>query len=109
MGIAPGKQRCELDSKCQQDEPLEFLLRADPWSAVFPRPRLLKLARGTIVGLVSVAVLVAAGWELYRATQREYARAEAERVAQERLALEKSARENAAAQVPSARFLSRIS
>ena len=61
------------------------------------RDRLLKLARGTIVGLVSVAVLVAAGWELYRATQREYARAEAERVAQERLALEKSARENAAA------------
>jgi len=28
---------------------------------------LLKLARGTIIGLVSVAVLIAAGWELYRA------------------------------------------
>jgi serine/threonine-protein kinase len=60
------------------------------------RDRLFKLARGTIIGLVSVAVLVAAGWELYRATQREYARAEAERVAQEKLALEQSAREKAA-------------
>jgi hypothetical protein len=62
------------------------------------RDRLLKLARGMVVGLVSVAVLVAAGWELYRATQREYARAEAERAAQERLVLEQSAREKAAAQ-----------
>jgi eukaryotic-like serine/threonine-protein kinase len=62
------------------------------------RDRLLKLARGMIIGLVSIAVVVAAGWELYRATQREYARAEAERAAQERLALEQSAREKAAAQ-----------
>jgi hypothetical protein len=62
------------------------------------RDRLLKLARGTIIGLVSVAVLIAAGWELYRATQREYARAAVERAAQEKLALEQSAREKAAAQ-----------
>jgi len=57
------------------------------------RDRLFKLARGTLIALVSVAVLVAAGWELYRATQREYARAEAERIAQEKLALEQSARQ----------------
>jgi len=57
------------------------------------RDRLFKLARGTIIGLVSVAVVVAAGRELYDATQREYARAEAERIAQQKVALEQSARE----------------
>ena len=57
------------------------------------RDRLFKLARGTIIGLVSVAVVVAAGRELYDATQREYARVEAERIAQQKVALEQSARE----------------
>jgi serine/threonine-protein kinase len=59
------------------------------------RDRLVKLARATVIGLVAIAVLVGLGWELYRATQREAARAVAERGAQEKLAQEQSTREQA--------------
>jgi len=57
--------------------------------------RLRKAARGTVIGLVGLAVLVAGGWELYRATQRESARAATERAAQEQAAAERRAREKA--------------
>ena len=63
------------------------------------RDRLVKLARGTVIGLVALAVLVGAGWELHRATQREAARAATERAAQQKqLAEEQSAREQAEAE-----------
>jgi hypothetical protein len=62
------------------------------------RDRMKKLARGTVIGLVAVAVLFAAIWELYRAREREYARAAAERVERERAVAEQSAREQAEAE-----------
>jgi eukaryotic-like serine/threonine-protein kinase len=64
------------------------------------RNRIQKIARGTVIALVALAALVAAGWELYRATEREYARAAAERAAQEKLVLEQTARERSEAETP---------
>jgi hypothetical protein len=46
---------------------------------------LLKALRGTLIGLVVVAVLIAVGWQLHRATERDLARAAAERARQEKL------------------------
>ena len=58
------------------------------------RDRLLKISRAVVIALVGVAVLVAGGLELHRASQREKARVASERVAQE----ERTAREKAAAE-----------
>ena len=61
------------------------------------RDRLQKLARGVVIALVAIAVLVAAGWELYRASQREAARAARDRVAQVQADADRRAREKAEA------------
>ena len=60
------------------------------------RDRLQKAGKATVIGLVSAAVLTAAGWEMYRATERESARAAAEQAAQERAAAEQRARDQRA-------------
>ena len=62
------------------------------------RDRLLKISRAIVIGLVGVTILVAGGWELYRAAQREAARAAAEQPAQERATADERAREKAEAE-----------
>ena len=45
------------------------------------RDRLLKLLRGAVIGLVLAAVVIAVGWQLHRANERDLGRVAAERAA----------------------------
>jgi len=63
------------------------------------RDRLLRLLRGTVIGLVLAAVVIAVGWQLHRANERDLGRVAAERAAAkvtpQTIAAGQPARENA--------------
>jgi eukaryotic-like serine/threonine-protein kinase len=62
------------------------------------RERLFKLARRSIVAMIALAVVAAAGWELRAAIQRARGKAAAERLAQEKLAAQRGLSQKAEAQ-----------
>jgi len=70
------------------------------------RDRLLKVLRGAVIGLVLAAVVIAVGWQLHRANERDLGRVAAERAAQEKIATqqkiaaEQTAREDAEQKAP---------